>query len=251
MKISIITVVFNNVDTLEDTILSVSSQDYRDIEYIIIDGGSTDGTLDIIKSNVDKISNWASEPDEGIYDAMNKGLGIATGDVIGILNADDIYHGQEVISCVMQKFINESAEAVYGDLVYINKEKTKIIRYWQSGIFSKNNFLWGWMPPHPSFFVKREIYEKYGPFNTSLSSAADYELMLRLIHKHRISLLYVPQILVQMRVGGKSNATLKNRLNAVREDAKAWKINELKPYFFTVALKSFRKISQFFLKPHK
>ena len=240
---------FNNAGTLGDTIASVASQDYADIEYIIIDGGSTDGTVDIIKKHEINITKWISEKDNGIYDAMNKGLRMATGDVIGILNADDLYQDSTVVSSVMKSFIDANAGAVYGDLVYINKENTKIIRYWQSGPFYKNNFLWGWMPPHPSFFVKKKFYDIHGFFNTSLRSAADYELMLRLIHKHKVVLAYLPKILVKMRVGGQSNASIANRIKAIKEDIAAWRINELKPYFFTIVLKSLRKVSQFFLKP--
>ncbi len=249
MKISIITVVFNNVSTLADTIASVTSQDYTDIEYIIIDGGSTDGTVGLIKNNTDKINKWISEKDNGIYDAMNKGIQMASGDVIGILNADDLYQDNTVVSSVMKSFIEDKAEAVYGDLVYINKENTKIIRYWQSGPFYKNNFLWGWMPPHPSFFVKKRLYDTHGLFNTCFRSAADYELMLRLIHKHKVVLTYLPKILVRMRVGGQSNASILNRIKAIKEDTAAWQINNIRPYFFTIGLKSLRKISQFFLKP--
>jgi len=241
--------VFNNAGTLSDTIASVASQDYDDIEYIIVDGGSTDGTLNIIKEQAKKITKWISEKDSGIYDAMNKGLRMATGDVIGILNADDLYEDDTVVGDVMKTFVDAKADAVYGDLVYINKENTKIIRYWQSGPFYKNNFLYGWMPPHPSFFVKKKLYDIHGCFNTMFRSAADYELMLRLIHKHKVVIAYLPKILVKMRVGGQSNASISNRIKAIKEDISAWRINELRPYFFTIALKSLRKVSQFFQKP--
>lgn len=246
MKVSIITTCKNSESTIEDTIRSVLSQDHPDIEYIIIDGGSTDGTLEIINRYRDRISKLISEPDAGFYHAINKGIGLATGVIIGNLNSDDFYPFQNIISQVVGGFSNNAVEAVYGDLHYVDKSNTqKIARNWQAGQYSEGLFLKGWMPPHPTFFVKKEIYNRYGSFNTELRSAADYELMLRFIHRHKISIAYLPQVLVKMRVGGKSNVTLLNRIKANLEDRKAWKINDLHPGFLTLFLKPLLKLSQY------
>jgi len=246
MKVSIITTCKNSESTIEDTIKSVISQDYSDIEYIIIDGGSTDRTLEIIKKYQNKISKFISEQDSGFYYAINKGIGFASGDIIANLNSDDFYSGPSVISKVVNTFKSNSAEGVYGDLHYVEKENTsKIIRNWKSGKYKPGMFLKGWMPPHPTFFVLREIYNKYGLFNTSFKSAADYELMLRFIQKHKIRIAYLPEVIVKMRVGGKSNVTIRNRINANIEDRRAWKINNLKPGFFTLFMKPLLKINQY------
>ncbi len=249
MKVSIITISFNAEETISDTIKSVINQDYENIEYIIVDGASKDKTISIIKSFGFSVSKFISEPDKGIYDAMNKGLALATGDVIGILNADDIYADTKVISNVVNRFLEDKVEGLYADLVYVKRDDTnKITRYWRSGNYSKGKFLKGWMPPHPTFFVKREIYEKYGNFNLDLRSAADYEIMLRFIHKHEIKITYLPCIITKMRVGGQSNVSLKNRIKANKEDREAWKINGLKPGFFTLIRKPLSKVGQFFRK---
>ena len=247
MKVSIITISYNAEDTISYTIKSVINQDYENIEYIIMDGASKDKTSSIIKSFGFKVAKFISEPDKGIYDAMNKGLALATGDIIGILNADDIYADTNVISKVVNRFQEDKVEGLYADLVYVKRDDTnKITRYWRSGNYSKGKFLKGWMPPHPTFFVKREIYEKYGNFNLDLRSAADYEIMLRFIHKHEIKITYLPCIITKMRVGGQSNVSLKNRIKANKEDREAWKINGLKPGVFTLIRKPLSKVGQFF-----
>ncbi len=246
MKFSIITVVYNGANTISDCIESVVNQTYPDIEYIVIDGNSTDGTQDIVQSFGKKISIFKSEPDKGIYDAMNKGLDLASGDFIGILNADDFYRNDRVIENIARKLLDSSADGLYGDLVFVKPEdKNHVVRNWKSGEFNKNKFLFGWMPPHPTFFLKRCFYEQYGGFRLDLGSAADYELMLRMIYKNNIKPVYLPEIIIKMRAGGVSNSSFINRLNANQNDKKAWKINNLKPYFFTVWLKPIRKIGQF------
>ncbi|HEV7230648.1 MAG TPA: glycosyltransferase family 2 protein [Bacteroidia bacterium] len=246
MKISVITVCYNSAATLRHTIESVLSQDYPDIEYIIIDGGSLDETPDIIRSYGANISKFISESDEGIYHALNKGISMATGDVIGFLHSDDFYTSPAILSVVACAFLSTNADGVYGDLQYVGKEDTnKVFRNWISGSYSEGLFLKGWMPPHPAFFVKRSCYGKFGLFDTNFLSAADYELMLRFIHRYKIKLAYVPQVLVKMRVGGKSNVTLLNRWKANREDLKAWKVNGLKPGMFTLLLKPLSKLRQF------
>ncbi len=250
MKVSIITIAYNSAETIEDTIQSVISQDYQNIEYIIVDGGSKDATMDIVAKYAHKISHFISEPDKGIYDAMNKGVSMASGDLVGILNSDDMYADVSVVSDIVKKI--GTADAIYADLVYVNRTQTdQIIRYWKSGKFKKNAFQNGWMPPHPTFFLKKELYTKYGLYNLVLRSAADYELMLRMVVKHHISLAYLPRIITKMRVGGQSNVTLKNRLKANKEDRMAWELNGLKPRFYTLNIKPVRKIGQFFKKPKK
>lgn len=247
MKISIITIAFNSQETIEDTIVSVINQTYKNIEYIIIDGGSTDSTLEIINRYKDKISLIVSEPDKGIYDAMNKGIEKASGELVGILNSDDFYANNEVISNISNKI--EDFDSIYADLVYVDRENTeKVIRYWKSGDYKPNAFLKGWMPPHPTFFLKKSIYNKFGTYNLALKSAADYELMLRMIHKEKISITYYPEVITKMRVGGQSNATLGNRLKANKEDRMAWEINNLNPKFYSLYLKPLRKINQFIRK---
>lgn len=247
MKVSIITVCYNSENTIEDTLLSVINQDYPNIEYIVVEGASTDNTLSIIKKYSAEITKIISEKDQGIYDALNKGIDQANGDVIGILHSDDVYANSNIISKVVKEFQSKKSDAVYGDLQYIgNKNPGKIFRTWVAKEYKEGMFIKGWMPPHPTFFVKKAFYDKYGKFNTSLKTAADYELMLRFIHKFKISLSYISEVLVRMRIGGKSNAGLLNRIKANIEDRKAWKINGLKPGFFTLYLKPLSKIKQFF-----
>lgn len=248
-KISIITVCYNSEKTIEDTIQSVINQTYENIEYIIIDGKSSDSTLFIINKYKNNISLIISEKDKGIYDAINKGIDLATGEIIGNLNSDDFYIDNNVIEDVVTQLQQTKAKGLYADLIYVDNENTnKITRLWKSNEYKKDMFLKGWMPPHPTFFVKKEIYQRYGKFNLDFTSAADYELMLRFIHKHEISLTYLPRVIVKMRVGGISNASLKNRIRANREDKKAWLINGLKPHPFTLILKPISKLSQFLKK---
>lgn len=247
MKISIITITYNSEATIEQTIQSVVNQTYADIEYILVDGKSEDNTLKILEKYKSKITRILSEKDNGLYDALNKGISMASGDVIGFLHSDDFYINNQVIQHYADTFLKEGCDAVYSDLYYVDKNNTdKIIRKWKSGDYSANAFLNGWMPPHPTFFVKKEIYSKYGTFDLNFKSAADYELMLRFIHKHKISLGYLPEYTVKMRVGGKSNVSLKNRFSANLEDRMAWKKNGLKPRFYTLYLKPLRKLLQFF-----
>lgn len=249
-KISIITVSYNSQSTIKHTIDSVSSQTYKNKEYILVDGASKDWTLDILDFKKDEIDNFVSEPDDGIYDAMNKGIKAATGDIVGILNSDDFYYNQDVLSKVAKVFEETNSDCLYGDLIFVNKgDARKIVRYWKSGKFEKNHMTKGWMLPHPTFFVKKEIYQKFGLYNTSLKSAADYEMILRLLHKEKIVVEYIPEILIKMRVGGESNASILNRLKGNNEDNIAWDLNRLKKPPFIRFIKPFRKISQFFRKP--
>ncbi|WP_161887659.1 glycosyltransferase family 2 protein [Pontibacter russatus] len=246
MKISIITIVYNNRETIADAIESVLAQTYPDIEYIVVDGQSTDGTVELVQSYGDRISKFISEKDAGLYDAINKGIRLATGDVVGLLHSDDLFESRDAIKAVAAAFRNNGTESIYADLVYVSRQDAgKVIRNWKSGIYKKNNFLYGWMPPHPTFYVKREVYERLGLYNTKFRSAADYELMLRYLYKEGISTAYVPEVLVRMRVGGKSNVTLANRWRANQEDFRAWQVNGLKPRYYTRFLKPIRKLVQF------
>ncbi len=246
MKVSIITVVYNNVGTLRDTIESVLSQDYRDIEYIIVDGASTDGTVELVKSYGSRISTFISEPDGGLYDAINKGIRMATGEVVGLLHSDDLFYSRKAVSAIATAFKASPVESVYADLHYVDQKDTgRIIRNWKSGEYNRDRFTTGWMPPHPTFYVRKEVYDRLGLYDTSFKSAADYELMLRFLYKHEVSTLYIPDTLVKMRVGGESNRSLKNRIRANKEDFMAWKKNNLNPRFYTRILKPLRKLPQF------
>ena len=248
MKISIITSVYNNQETIAEAIVSVLSQTYPNIEYIIVDGGSSDNTVDIIKSYQDRLSTFISEPDKGIYDGLNKGINLATGDVIGFLHSDDLYENNTVIEKVAQAFIKNNIDSVYGDLTYVNKsDPSKIIRFWRSGDFTHKKLGYGWMPPHPTFFVRRFIYQNYGLFDTNFKIAADYDLMLRFLGKNKISTYYLPSVLIKMRVGGASNKSLKNVLRKSSEDLQAMKNNNIGG-IVSLAIKNLSKIKQFVLK---
>ena len=210
MKISIITVCFNSAKTISDTINSVASQDYPAIEHIIVDGASTDDTVDILEK-APSVAHFVSEPDKGIYDAMNKGIAMATGDVVGILNADDFYLNKSVISQIAQIFNNEDVDACYADLVYVKETDTnKIIRYWRSQPFKPGLFLKGWMPAHPTFFVRSSVYQQHGLFNLNYRIAADVEMLFRLLEVKRINTVYLPETIIKMRLGGTTNKSLKN-----------------------------------------
>lgn len=247
MKVSIITVTYNSQSFLEQTICSVTEQSYANIEYIIVDGGSIDNTLSIIEKYRTRIHKFISEKDKGIYDALNKGIAMATGDIVGILHSDDFYTSKQVIAHVVEKIISEGTDALYADLNYVQQNNTqKIVRKWHSGKYKSGSFIYGWMPPHPTFFVKSEVYQKFGAFDLNFKTSADYELMLRFIHKHQISVSYLNECIVNMRVGGQSNVSVNNRILANIEDRKAWEVNGLTPHFYTLWLKPLRKISQFF-----
>ncbi len=247
--ISIVTVVLNSVRTVADCMKSVQMQEYVP-EHIITDGGSTDGTLDVIMEHKTYRTYLSTEPDNGIYDAMNKGIKRARGDIIGILNADDLYPDPHVLTNVIRAFRINDFDSCYSDLVYVDSlDTSKVTRYWHSGPYNYRRFYWGWMPPHPTFFVRRSAYEKYGLFNLHLGSAADYELMLRFLVKHRITTAYIPKIMVKMRIGGRSTASIGNRLAANRNDRLAWRMNGLRPYPWTLYLKPLRKLGQWIRRP--
>lgn len=246
MKISIITVVFNGTETIEDCIKSVDRQTYHNIEHIIIDGGSKDGTLEIINKYKDKIAKLVSEPDKGIYDAMNKGIKLATGDVVGIINSDDVVANESVIETVVKAMSDSNADSCYGDLVYVDGENIdKVIRFWNAGEFRRDLFRNGWMPPHPTFFVKKELYEKYGLFNLDFPVTADYELMLRFLYKYNVSTTYIPKVLVKMRTGGESRPGIINTAKNMLENYRAWKVNGLETNLLTFVMKPLSKATQY------
>ena len=248
MKVSIITSVYNNEKTIEDAIKSVLSQTYSNIEYIVVDGASKDGTVDEKKKYEDKISTFVSERDKGIYDGLNKGVSLATGDVIAFLHSDDIYENENIITEVVEHFKSTKTDSIYGDLVYVDKEDTsKIFRYWQSGEYTFKKLSNGWMPPHPTFFVKKEFYDKYGKFDLDFGIAADYDFMLRMLGKYKISTSYLPKVLYKMRVGGASNRSLKNIIQKSLEDIKALNNNNIGG-IHTIILKNLSKIPQFLKK---
>ena len=250
MKISIITASYNSAGTIKDTLDSVRDQCNVDVEHLIIDGVSTDETLSICV-DYPHIAEVSSKKDKGIYDAMNRGIDICTGDIVGILNSDDFYVDAHVLEDVVKAFENTDIDAIYGDLVFVREDDTQsVIRVWRSGEQDARKWLNGWMPPHPTFFVRRELYDKFGRFNLALRSAADYELMLRFIYKEGVKVGYIPRVLVKMREGGQSTASLRNRLLANREDSMAWEINGLKKSALTTILKPLRKINQFFVREY-
>jgi glycosyltransferase involved in cell wall biosynthesis len=242
MKISVVTIAFNSAATIARTIQSVMAQKGVEVEYIVVDGLSKDNTVDIIKQYADGISHWVSEPDKGIYDAMNKGVQLATGEVVGMLNADDYYADEFALKRIVEAFQKNDCDATYADLHYKNGPKTT--RVWKSGSYKPGAFKRGWMPPHPTFYLKKACYEKCGLYRTDMRSAADYELMLRMIHKHEVTLHYIPHVQVFMEVGGVSNANVKNRLNANKEDQRAWEVNDLKMPWLLPVLKPLRKLPQ-------
>jgi glycosyltransferase involved in cell wall biosynthesis len=214
-----------------------------------MDGNSSDGTGALARQFLPEGGRVIIEPDQGMYDAMNKGIAQSQGEVIGILNADDRYTHPQVLERVAALFSDESVDSCYGDLVYVGEDDPdRVVRYWVAGTFSRTGFYWGWMPPHPTFFVRRRVYEQFGKFNLNQGSAADYELMLRFLFRHRISTRYIPEVLIAMRSGGVSNRTVGNRFKANRMDWNAWKVNGLRPLPWTLFCKPLRKIPQFFLR---
>jgi len=244
LKVSIITVVFNAAETIEDCINSVFTQTHRDIEHIIVDGGSTDGTISVINSNNNKIARSVSEKDDGIYNAMNKGIHLAKGETIAFLNADDVYADENVISQVATVMQKNCWDAVYGDLIYIDYLNTnRIVRYWQPGEYKNRAFFHGWAPPHPTFFCRKEIFEKFGCFYDKFKIAADFELMLRFIEHHKINVGYLPKVLVKMRTGGRANV-LRGIFKGNSEIIKSFALNGLwiSPLFFVY--KPIEKIRQ-------
>lgn len=226
MKVSIVTATYNDAATIRDTIESVLSQDYPDIEYIIVDGNSTDGTMDVVQEYKGRVQHVLSEPDTGAYDAMNKGFRLATGDIIGVLNADDFFTAPTIVSRLVATLEESHADAVYGDVHYVHADNLeKVTRYYSSRLFRRSWMRFGFMPAHPSFYCRREIYLKYGLFDTSYKIAADFEQLLRLIFVNRIKTVYIPLDCVTMRTGGLSSSGMVSHKRIFREHLQALKAN--------------------------
>ncbi|MHC4199619.1 MAG: glycosyltransferase family 2 protein [Planctomycetota bacterium] len=248
MKVTVVTPCLNRVDVIEACIRSVIDQTHRDVEHVIVDGGSTDGTLDVLERYDRRIAHWSTGPDRGIYDAINRGIAAATGEAVGVLNADDVYADARALETVARALEKTGAESCYGDLVYVHaKDPERVVRYWVSGRYRRSRFRSrGWMPPHPAFFVRREVHGRYGVYNTDLGISSDYEMMLRLLVRHGISTHYVPRVLVRMRSGGVSGGGPASLLRAAVEDYRAWRLSRLPPSLFTIAMKKLGKLPQFF-----
>tara|TARA_B100000989_G_C19528536_1_gene468301 strand:- start:62 stop:796 length:735 start_codon:yes stop_codon:yes gene_type:complete len=242
MKISIITISYNSQETILDTFQSVHSQSFKNYEYLLIDGGSKDKTLNIAKS-FKSISKIISEPDKGIYDALNKGIKYSTGEIIGFLNSDDSFHDKNSLNIISQAF-DEKTDCVFGDLIYTDKNK-KVKRVWAGSDFQKGSFKMGWMPAHPTFYCKRSVYEKLGVYDDSYKIAGDFELMLRFLEKHNIRTKYIPCKLVNMKEGGVSNKTIKSKLDILREEFRAFKQNKISINKLFYVLNKSKKIKEF------
>lgn len=246
MKLSLITATFNSVETITDTILSVRDQHIDNLEYIIIDGGSTDGTVEILKNNADIVSCWISEPDNGIYDALNKGVQMATGNIVGFLHSDDFFADNQVLNDIVTLFNSQPVDFLYGDLEYVTHNAPyKILRYWKSGDFSSRKLKNGWMPPHPTVYFKRELFHKTGGFDTGYSIAADYDWMVRCLEQPNLKITYLPKVIVRMKTGGASNKNLGNIIRKSMEDYKIIRRNKIGG-FGTLFCKNFGKLGQFF-----
>lgn len=227
-RISVVTAVFNCADTVGESLASVQAQSWQPVEHIVIDGGSTDGTLEILKRHEGRLAALVSEPDGGIYDALNKGFARARGDVVGLLHSDDRFAHDGVLERVAAAFADPGADLVYGDLDYVSRTDTsRVIRRWRSGEWSARKLGWGWMPPHPTLFVRRAVYEKLGGFDTTYRIAADYDLILRLLGRHGLQPRYIPEVLVKMRLGGTSNRSLGHIARKSREDYLALRRNRV------------------------
>lgn len=248
LHISVITAVLNRASTLDAAMRSVHGQRWPDIEHIVIDGGSTDGSLEILQSHRQRISKLVSEPDQGIYDALNKGIGAATGDIVGFMHADDEFASPDALAHIARAFDNPAVEAAYGDLVYVRKgDSSRVVRYWRAGEYQRTQLAQGWMPPHPTFYVRRDVYARCGGFDTRFKIAADYENMLRILWRGGVQPAYVPEVLVRMRVGGISNMSLFNVLHKSREDYAAMRQNGIGG-LQALVLKNVMKLPQFVAK---
>lgn len=248
MKISIITVCYNSEKYLEDAIKSVLNQTYKNIEYIIVDGNSKDNSLNIIKHYEPLFEGkmkWISEKDKGIYDAMNKGVNLATGDYIGLINSDDFLANNNVIENIVKEVINSNAEAIYGDLEFINpEENNKVVRVWKDIEYNEELIKKGWHPAHPTLYLKKDIYKKIGLFSLNYKIAADYDLMLRVFEKYKPKTKYINKVLVKMRVGGVSTSGIKSKVIIMKECSQAWERNGLKKPIFFDFIRLIRKIAQ-------
>lgn len=248
MKVSIITATYNSAATIADTVRSLENQTHNDIEYIIIDGYSKDDTLDIIRENCTRVATIVSEPDKGIYDALNKGITLSTGDIVGFLHSDDMLAYPDAIKDLVATISKDNADCVYADLDYVDKLDTKrIIRHWRSGVFDVKKLSRGWMPPHPTFYMKKVLYEKWGAFDLNYKICSDYDSVLRYLKKDEIRVVYLSSVVIKMRVGGASNNSFHNLIGKLNEEFHILRKNNI---FWPVAilLKRTSKITQYFIK---
>jgi len=248
MKVSIVTATYNCGKTLKASLDSLARQTYKKIEHVIVDGASTDETLQIIEEYIAKVDyevKLISEPDEGVYDALNKGIKLATGDVIGLLHSDDMLASDRVIERIVDVLSSNDYDGCYGDIVYVDREDTsRVVRYWRAGNYDRKKLRLGWMPPHPTCFLKKSVYEKFGLFDTSYKIAADYDFMVRILYKGGIQLAYIPEVIIVMRSGGMSNKSLKNRILVFRENYMVMKKHGL-PAFRALLVRTLSRIPQF------
>lgn len=244
MRVSVITAVYNRAKTIADALDSVRNQSYPHIEHVVVDGGSTDGTVQIVQSRRASISTFLGGPDKGIYDALNKGINASSGDVFGFLHSDDVFADNDVIADIARRFDAPEVDAVYGDLEYVSSDLGRVIRRWRSGAFEAAKLARGWMPPHPTLYLRRRIAEQIGGFDTSFQIAADYEFMLRAMTRAKLRFAYIPRVLVRMRVGGASNKSLAHLFRKSREDLRAMRAHGVGG-IATLLSKNFSKLSQF------
>lgn len=246
MKVSLITAVLNAEDCIASCINSIIQQDYADIEYIVIDGASSDRTVSIIETYRSQIDLFVSEADTGYYCALNRGISMASGDVIGLLNADDVLSGPRVISTIVNYFRNHTCDGVYGNLVYTAAhDGSEVVRNWRSGTFQRRSIQFGWMPPHPTLYLRREVYQKFGGFSTSFGYSCDYEFVLRIFYKHQISAVHIDELLVKMRTGGMSNKNFRQLLSGIVNDYRSLQSNGISSPLLGVVSKKLRKIKQY------
>ncbi|XOV91141.1 MAG: glycosyltransferase family 2 protein [Bacteroidota bacterium] len=253
MKISIVTVTYNSANTLQGTLDSVNSQTYPNIEHILIDGASTDGTVDLIKKSTARSDDsqtgykWISEPDQGMYDALNKGIAMVSGDIIGILNSDDRFHDETILEQVAQAFEDPEVDAIYGDIRFVqpgNPEKTQ--RYYSSKHWNPEKFAWGYMPAHPSVYIRKKFYDQLGTFKTDYTIAADYELLIRFLYTHQLRTRYLPLLMVDMLPGGLSNQSWKSRWLLNKEIVRGCRENGIRTNMIKLSFKYFRKVFEYF-----
>ena len=251
MKISVITVCYNSAETIGHTLRSVREQIIGEIEHIVVDGGSTDNTRGVVSTEGEHVAKFVSEKDSGIYDAMNKGIAMATGEIIGFINADDFYASPNVLAKITAVFNDPNIDACYGDIYYVKQTDTAaVVRYWKSSNFYPTSFEMGWCPPHPTFFVRREVYERFGVFDLSYRIAADVELMMRFLEVHQVRVQYIPQVLVKMRMGGTTNQSLSNIIKQNKEILRALRSHGLRSSaLHLLGNKLISRGLQFFVRP--
>ncbi|MBK8085083.1 MAG: glycosyltransferase [Devosia sp.] len=249
MKITVVTATYNCASTIGDCLRSVAGQTHPHIEHIVVDGASGDGTVDVLHRHASQLSRIISEPDNGIYDALNKGVANASGDIVGFLHADDLYADNKVLEDVAVAFQNPEVDAVYGDLTYVQKADTdKVVRYWRSSPFTRASLARGWMPPHPTLYLRRGVYERFGGFDLSYRIAADYDFMLRVLGAINGKVTYLPRVLVKMRLGGESNRSIHNVIRKSAEDLRALRSNGVGG-LASLVLKNGSKLVQFVRRP--